>query len=228
MIRIFLLLALLTGSITVHAQDCGGYFAFQKGLKFELTSYDKKDKPAALLKYQIIDYKPVNGGTSLVFSNETYDPKGKLLAKGESFGKCVDGNYYTDVRNISSDMIPKAANLRMDITGDQLTYPAKLNVGDKLKDASITVKSSLESGMTLMTLTANIVDRQVAGMETVETPAGTFDCVKITYTMNMRLMGNRTLKGTEYLAKGIGVVKSEQVNEKGQKQSSMMLTKLEK
>ncbi|MEZ0607236.1 hypothetical protein ACAW74_01915 [Fibrella sp. WM1] len=228
MTRIILFLALLTGSIALRAQDCGSYFAFQKGLKFELTSYDKKDKPAALLKYQIIDYKPVNGGTSLVFSNETYDPKGKLLAKGESFGKCIDGSYYTDVRNISSDMIPKAANLRMDITGDQLTYPAKLNVGDKLNDASVTVKSSLESGMTLMTLTVNIVDRQVAGMETVETPAGTFDCVKITYTINMRLMGNRTLKGTEYLAKGIGVVKSEQVNEKGQKQSSMMLTKLEK
>lgn len=228
MTRIILFLALLTGSIALRAQDCGSYFAFQKGLKFELTSYDKKDKPAALLKYQIIDYKPVNGGTSLVFSTETYDPKGKLLAKGESFGKCIDGSYYTDVRNISSDMIPKAVNLRMDITGDQLTYPAKLNVGDKLNDASVTVKSSLENGMTLMTLTVNIVDRQVAGMETVETPAGTFDCVKITYTMNMRLMGNRTLKGTEYLAKGIGVVKSEQVNEKGQKQSSMMLTKLEK
>ena len=228
MTRILLFLALLTGHIAVRAQDCGGYFAFRKGLKFELTSYDKKDKPAALLKYQVIDYKPVNGGTSLAFSSETYDPKGKLLAKGESFGKCIDGNYYTDVRNISSDMIPKAANLRMDITGDQLTYPAKLSVGDQLKDANITVKSSLESGMTLMTLTANITDRQVAGMETVDTPAGRFDCVKITYTMNVRLMGNRTLKGTEYLAKGIGVVKSEQVNEKGQKQSSMMLTKLEK
>ncbi|WP_019991199.1 hypothetical protein [Rudanella lutea] len=226
--KIHALLILLLLTTAVRAQECTGYFAFQKGLKLELTSFDKKDKPAAILKYQIVDYKPVNGGVSLVFANETYDPSGKLLAKGESFGKCVSGNYFTDVRNISSDMIPKAANLRMDVTGDQLAYPANLNVGDKLKDASVTVKSSLESGMTLMTLTANIVDRQVVGMETIDTPAGKFDCVKITYTLNMRLMGNRTLKGTEYLARGIGVVKSEQVNEKGQKQSSLVLTKLEK
>ncbi len=228
MTKVVLFLVLLTGTAGIQAQDCGGYFSFQKGLKFELTSYDRKDKPAALLKYQIIDYKPVNGGTSLVFSNETYDPKGKLLARGESFGKCIDGNYYTDVRNISSDMIPKAANLRMDITGDQLTYPAKMKVGDRLKDAAVTVKSSLESGMALMTLTANITGREVAGEETVETPAGTFECLRITYTINLRLMGNHTLKGTEYPAKGIGVVKSVQVNEDGRKQSSMMLTRLER
>ena len=209
------------------AQDCGSYFAFQKGLKFELTSYDKKDKPTALLKYQILDFKPVNGGTSLVFSNETYDAKGSLLAKGESAGKCIGGNYYTDVRNISSDLIPKAANLTMSITGDPLMYPAKLAAGDKLKDASFTIKSALESGMTLMTINATLTGREVAGTETVETPAGTFECVKIRYTLNVRMMGNRTLTGFEYLAKGIGVVKSEQFDAKGRKQSSLLLTKLE-
>lgn len=210
------------------AQDCGSYFAFQKGMKIELTSYDKKDKPAALLKYQVLDFKPVNGGTSLVFSTETYDANGTLLAKGESAGKCVGGQYFTDVRNISSDMIPKAANLTMSITGDQLVYPAKLTAGDKLRDASFSVKSALESGMTLMTINATLTGREVAGVETIHTPAGTFECVKITYTLNVRMMGNRTLSGVEYLAKGIGVVKSEQFDAKGRKQSSLVLTKLER
>lgn len=228
MTRTLLFLALLTGHLAVNAQDCGSYFSFRKGLKLELTSYDKKDKPAALIKYEVLDYKPVDGGTSFVFSTATYDPKGALLAKGESFGKCSGGNYYTDVRNISSEMIPKAANMTVDITGDQLVYPAMLTAGDKLPDASISVKSGMEGGMTLMTIKANIINRQVVGPETVVTPAGTFACVKISYVMTMRFMGNRTLNGVEYVAEGVGVVKSEQTDDKGRKQSSTLLTKLEK
>ena len=90
------------------------------------------------------------------------------------------------------------------------------------------IKSGMENGMTLMTLNVNIVDRQVAGIETVTTPAGSFECTKITYTMNMRFMGNRSVNCVEYLAKGVGVVKSEQTDDKGRKQSSMLLTKMDK
>jgi len=223
-----LLLLVLFLTQTTQAQDCGSYFVFRKGQKFELTSYDKKDKVAALLKYEVLDYKPVNGGTSLVFNVETYDPKGTLLVKGQSAGKCVNGSYYTDVTNVSSAMVPKAANMTVNISGDQLVYPTPLNPGDKLKDASYSIKSGMQGGMTLMTLNVNIVDRKVAGMETITTPVGSFECTKITYTMNMRFMGNRSVNCVEYLAKGVGVVKSEQTDDKGRKQSSMMLTKLEK
>jgi hypothetical protein len=197
-------------------------------MKIEMTSFDKKDKPSAILKYEVLDYKPVNGGFSLVFSNETYDSKGKLLAKGESFGKCNNGDYITDVRNISSDMIPKSADIKMNIDGDKVVYPARMKVGDKLKDASIKISSTLSSGMTLMNITANITDRKVESAESVETPVGKFDCLKITYTLNTKFMGNRTLICNEYLANGIGVIKQEQFDEKGKKQSSLILTKLEK
>lgn len=215
-------------SLFSMAQECSSYFAFQKGMKIELTSYDKKDKLSATLKYEVLDYKPVNGGFSLVFATETYDPKGKLLVKGESYGKCNNGDYLTDVRNISSEMIPKSADIKMNIDGDQMAYPTNMKVGDKLKDANIKVSSSLASGMTLMNITASIFDRKVDSFETIETPAGKFDCLKITYTLNVKFMGNRTLSCTEYLAKGIGVVKQEQFDDKGKKQSSLILTKLEK
>ena len=210
------------------AQDCGVYFSSQKGMKIEMVSYDKKDKATAIIKYELIDVKPVADGTALTFSNETYDTKGKLLAKGESTGKCVGSDYYTDIRNLNSEMIPKSADIKMSVTGEQLIYPANLAVGDQLKDASLNVKSGFEGGLTIMNLTANIVDRKVEGFETVETPAGKFDCVKITYTMNMKFMGNRTIKGVEYLAKGIGVVKTEQFDDKDKKVSSLLVTKIEK
>jgi len=221
------ILFLLFLNMTCFAQNCNEYFSFTKGMKIEMVSYDKKDKLAATIKYEIVDYKPAGSGMTLVMSTATYDAKGALLAKGDASGKCENGVYYADVRNISSDMIPKAADVQVDITGEQLTYPTGLKVGDKLKDATINVASSMGS-MKLMSMAVNIVNREVAAMETVETPAGKFDCLKITYTLNMKFMGNRTMNGVEYLAKGIGVVKSENYDSKGKKQSSMILNKLEK
>lgn len=220
----FILLLNITPAI---AQDCGGYFAFKKGMKVEMTSYDKKDKPTATTKYEVIDFKPVDGGVSLAFAHEVYDAKGKLVSKSESIGKCIGGDYYTDIRNISSDIMPKSPDIKLTVTGDQMVYPRDLKVGDDLKDASINVKTGFEGGMTIMNMNANITNRKVEAYETIETPAGKFDCAKITYTMNMKFMGNRTLKCVEYLAKGVGMVKTEQYDEKGNRQSYMVVTKIE-
>lgn len=226
--KIFIGCMVVLWSFGVAAQECSGYFALQKGLKMELVSYDKKDKPAAILKYEVVDYKPVNGGISLSFSNQTYDGKGKLLAKGDVSGKCVNGEFYSDVRNIGSEMLPKSADIEVNVTGDQLIYPNNLKAGQKLKDAVVTIKSGMKGGMTLINMTVTITDRTVQGFETVETPAGKFECAKITFNTLAKLMGKHSTKTTEYMAKGIGVVKSEQYDEKGKKISSLVLTKLEK
>jgi hypothetical protein len=40
-------------------------------------------------------------------------------------------------------------------------------------------------------------------------------------------MGTRQMKGVEYLAKGVGMVKSEMYDDKGRKESTTLLTKVE-
>ncbi len=220
-------LVLLLNVNLAFSQDCGGYFNFKKGMKVEMKSYDKKDKPTVTTKFEVIDYKPIDGGVSLAFAHEAYDAKGKLLSKSESVGKCIGGDYYTDIRNISSDVMPKSPDMKITVTGDQMIYPRDMKVGDELKNASINVKTGFEGGLTIMNMNANITNRKVEAYETVETPAGKFDCAKITYTMNMKFMGNRTLKCVEYLAKGLGLVKTEQFDEKGNRQTYMVVTKVE-
>lgn len=220
-----ILLLILIG-FSSKAQECSSYFNFTKGAKAELTSYDKKDKTVAIMKYEITDYKPVNGGFSLVIASETYDSKGTLLAKGDSFGKCNNGDYKTDIRNISSQMIPKSADIKMSIDGDQMVYPKNMKPGDALPDASFKIASSMASGMNLLSISGKILNRKVEGTETVETPAGKFECLKISYDLDIKFMGNRSYKTVEYLSKGVGVVKQIQFNDKGKQESSMVLTKL--
>jgi len=211
-----------------ETKDCNGYFAYKAGTKMELTMYDKKDKVSTVLKYQVEKNTPTANGIDVFFLNQTYDKNGKLIVKGDFDMQCKNGQIYADVRNIASDMTP-AADAEVSITGDKLTYPHNLTAGQKLDDVECEMKQTLSSGMTIFTVKMNITNRKVEGFETITTPAGTFDCVKISYDYDTKMsFMKKQGRSVEYLAKGVGLVKVESFDKKGKKESSQLLTKLER
>jgi hypothetical protein len=212
-----------------QTNDCNGYFAYKTGTKLEIILYDKKDKLSTVIKYLVGKNTNVSGGSEVFFNAQTFDSKDKLLVMGDYSVLCKDGQVYADVRNVASDMFPKTADMEVDVTGDKLIYPHKLAKGQKLNDVDAQIKCGMKGGMTIMTIKMNLTNRVVEGFETVETPAGKFECVKITYDSDIKMpLMKRQGKTVEYLSKGIGVVKVESFDSKGKKYSSQMLTKLEK
>ena len=79
-----------------------------------------------------------------------------------------------------------------------------------------------------MNMNIKILNRKVEASESVNTLAGTFDCYKITYDMEMKSIINITTKGAEWIAKGVGVVKTEQYDKKGNLTGYTLLSKFEK
>ncbi len=213
-----------------QTNDCNGYFAYKQGTKFELTCYDKKDKVTTLLKYEVKKNVSSASKTEFFFYNETMDDKGKLLVKGDYSVECKDGQVFADVRNISSFAAPKTADVEMSFTGDKITYPHNLSQGQKLADANMQVKGGMANvGLNLININMSFTNRKVEGFMPITTPAGTFECVKISYDSDVKSgLFKFNGKTTEYLAKGIGIVKSESFDKKGVKSSSIILTKLEK
>jgi hypothetical protein len=210
------------------AQDnCDGYFPFKEGSKIELTTYDKKDKLTSVVRNEIVKKTPAGSGFALVFKSETFDAKGKPMTSGEFNGRCENGTFYSDIRNISLDAMPKGADIEVSFVGEQLAYPNQLTPGQSLSDASVKISSGIKGGMTIMNMTITYTNRKVEGIETVETPAGKFECVKVSYNLSVKIMGTRQMKGVEYLAKGVGMVKSEMYDDKGRKESTTLLTKVE-
>jgi hypothetical protein len=122
-----------------------------------------------------------------------------------------------------------AAYQNMDIKVDveQMTLPSNLKAGQVLNDGRVTAEIS-NNGIKILTINTLITDRKVEGFEKVTTPAGTFDCVKITYTLETKMMFKITMSGAEWFAKDVGVVKTEAYNKKGKLESSSMITKIEK
>jgi hypothetical protein len=212
-----------------ETKDCNGYFAYQAGTKMDLTIYDKKDKVSQILKYQVKENKPTSTGSIILFTNQICDKDGKQFIEGEYNIECKDGQIYADVNNIVSNMTP-VADAEVTITGDKLVYPFDLTKGQTLPNVNYEVKQSMSGGgMTLMTLTVSLTNRKVEGFETVTTPAGTFECVKISYDSDAKMsFMKRKSRCVEYLAKGVGLVKFESFDKKGKKESSQLLTKLER
>ena len=113
--------------------------------------------------------------------------------------------------------IPSAQQEQMgDISGNASTsfleYPATMKEGDALKDASFSMDFKSASGLSGH-ISIDMTNRKVAGKENVTTPAGTWDCYKITYhsktvfKMGIGIPMNADV--TEWYAPGFGVVKTE-------------------
>jgi hypothetical protein len=103
-----------------------------------------------------------------------------------------------------------------------------LEVGQTLKDITYNMKMSM-NGMNLMNRSFTVKDRKVESKESVSTPAGTFDCFKLTSTfISKGGLGSGTMKTITWYAKNTGMVKSETFSDKGKLMSRQVLSKIEK
>jgi hypothetical protein len=114
----------------------------------------------------------------------------------------------------------------MKVEGENLEYPSTLSVGQSLKDGTITVTA--ENSPMPINITLNILNRKVEAKETITTPLGTFETFKITSNSVMKTkMGismTMEYESTEWLAKDVGVVKSESFR-KGKSMGYTLLVK---
>lgn len=88
-------------------------------------------------------------------------------------------------------------------------------------------KSNLRLSAGMNTMRANLWDGKFIGEETVTVPAGTYDCLKVSYTMVIN-GGEGAEKRfiTEWYAKGVGLVKSAETDKKGNVKSEDVLVSI--
>ena len=223
-------LLLLVAGFGLRAQNVceSGYLAFRQGVSFELTNYDKKGKVTSIQHQKINSVEADGDGFKANVSLEVSNEKGKNLSEGNYGIECKDGVLYMDMSGMFDPRsMAGFKDMEMEMTGSALEFPAKLIPGQTLPDGNITMKAS-SGGMTLMTMTLEVTNRKVEATEVVTTPAGTFECVKISQETEMRAIIKRKFRTVSWFAIGVGMVKSENLDEKGNVESSTVLTKFEK
>jgi len=229
--RVFCSLLLATISINLYAQNCKGYYYLSNG-SVEMTIYDKKGKESGKAVYNFSDVNNTGNTTSANFSVTISDEKGKTLSTSSGKYKCAGGVLYMDAR-VAFPQEQMAAYKDMEVRAPEvfIEYPATLSAGQSLSAVSIKMEM-YNKGALHSTTSFDQSNRKVVAKETITTPAGTFECWKITYDarlkasiapMNIGVPFN--FKGTEWFAPHFGIVKTETHNKNGKLIGSTMISK---
>jgi hypothetical protein len=208
-----LALVCFLGSVAIYGQDCNSYYFLQNNKSVEMTIYDKKRNPNGKVVYTISDANNSGNTTSANVQTEMLDKKGKTVAKGTSVMKCTGGvmmvNMKMSIPQAQAEQFSQANVKAEDVF---IEYPASMNKGDQLKDGNLTM--DVDNNGMQQSLIMNITDRKVEDKEKITTPAGSWDCYKISYKskMTIRMIGVGVpvnMEAIEWYAPGFGIVKTE-------------------
>lgn len=177
-----------------------------------MESYNPKGKPEGKTLQQVTSYAPQGNGFVARVHSVVFDKKDKEVMNADLEYRCESGTMVVDMRNFVNEEQMKAfGSYEMQVESENLEIPSTLKVGQSLKDGSITLTAT--NSPIPITMSVTITNRKVEGKESITTPAGTFDCYKITSTSTahtkMGLGMTMSFDNVEWLAPKVSVVKSE-------------------
>jgi len=208
----------LIAFISLSFAQCNEFYQLENGSEWELESYNAKGKLTGKNQQKVTSYTPSGSGYTATVHSVMVNDKGKEQFKSDLEMKCEGGTFYIDMRNfITEEQMKSLGNYETKVEATNLEVPSKLSVGQTLKDGTITI-TAVGAGIPI-NLTVNITNRKVAGQESITTPAGTFNCYKITSDMNIENQMGINMKFNfstiEWLAPKVATVKSESYNKSG-------------
>lgn len=208
----------------LSAQECEVYIPTQPGTTLSYNSYNAKDKLESQMTQKLVSVDNTAEGTLYKVHSEVKPEKGDPTAVDLTY-KCVGDKFYFDMNSFMDENMKKSmGDAQVKMTMDEMSIPFGAAPGTTLDDGKLTMEVVSESPIK-MTIQTLITDRKVLAKESVTTPAGTYDCLKISQTIvsDMGIM-KVTVKSVDWYSKNVGLVKSETFSKADKLMSKMLLT----
>ncbi len=216
-------------SFTFLPADCSSLLFFKEGAQTTMTSYNADGKPTGTTKTSYSKVSKTTNGAMVNATQENYDKKGKLSTTSNYTIKCDKGTLYFDLKMMMPDQQAEAyKDFEMVVEGAEKEMPGDLVVGNTLKDANVnfTFKTKDGNEMPMMKMSIKISNRKVEAKENVTTPAGTYECYKITEDVEMKTMFTIKVKSVHWFNAKVGTVKTESYKDNGKYTGKTELTEL--
>ncbi len=224
-VSILIFSVVLSGNII--AQDCG-FYSLKKGMVLGHQIFFAKGKLTGAIRSSCMGVDKIGKTVHYILKNEYADAKNKNQSTREYDMKCEDGNFYLDMNSTVDPKLMEAfEGMEVKVDANDMMYPATFVVRSVLPDANINVSAGSGS-VSIMNLTITITNRKVEGKESVTVPADTFDCYKITYDIETKMMFKMFNTVTEYVNMGLGSVKTVTFDKKGKIVNTVLLNELKK
>lgn len=188
------------------------FFPMKQGAVQEFVTKNAKGKITDQTRNTITSITGDKNAFAVAYQSEILDEKGNPANKDNpmifNFRVVVkDGIMYLDMNGMFGAIEGIDG---MQASGTTMKIPNNLSVGQKLDDASVKVKIGFINCSSIIT------DVQCVAIEDVTVEAGTFHAYKISQKANTTAMGIKN-EGTtlQWYVKGVGVVKTENYDKKG-------------
>jgi hypothetical protein len=224
--HILILFLFFLAFLQARAQCNNPFYQYKAGTLIETENFDEKGKSQGKTEITVINWEETGSGFLATLGYKFFDKKGEMANEGDYTMECKDGVISIDMSAfIPEESMQAFKDMEVEMTMDQLEIPSELRVGQELKDAKFEMKAKGPMPMNLIFL---FTDRKVEGKESVTTPAGTFDCYKISQMTNSKMMiVNSNFKTVQYLAEKYGAVKTETYKSNGKMVGYSLLTRFE-
>ena len=232
--KMLLAIVALLACHTMQAQ----YFCTTQGTELHYVNYDEAGQ--SLSNETVTVYNVVKNA-----SGESAQYLAKIVTnktKNNTSYTLYNWNYDGNVTTCQEDLM-YGPYIKSDSDPAKYDSKARQAMAEELKlkgDNSFTMIKHASAGESIPDRTyslifnmlkneINISGAAYMGEEKVSTTAGKFDCIKISYLKRTKIvLKTETVRVTEWYAEGIGLVKSESYNTKGEPDGKTILVKIVK
>lgn len=232
--KMLLAIVALLACHTMQAQ----YYCTTQGTELHYVNYDEAGQ--SLSNETVTVYNVVKNA-----SGESAQYLAKIVTnktKNNTSYTLYNWNYDGNVTTCQEDLM-YGPYIKSDSDPAKYDSKARQAMAEELKlkgDNSFTIKKHASAGESIPDRTYSLISNMLKneinisgaaymGEEKVSTTAGKFDCIKISYLKRTKIvLKTETVRVTEWYAEGIGLVKSESYNTKGEPDGKTILVKIVK
>lgn len=168
------------------ATDCSTFEQFTQGAQYTTSCYDGNGKLTATIDCTCDAVTASGDKTTAEISAIMKDGEGKANDTTKYSMICAGGSYKMDLNAVAgaaASSNPQTKGMEMVIEGDMLEYPSGMTAGQSLPGGDVVMKMS-KDGRASGTLITHIKNRKCEMVESKTTSAGTWECYKISYTID--------------------------------------------
>ncbi|MEJ1729717.1 hypothetical protein SMA90_25630, partial [Escherichia coli] len=208
--RIYFITILLFMSLSLFAQR--PYFCITEGANLEYENYGQTGNTDSYVRMHIKNVDGSDGNYTITYVIHAYNPdQSPSFDPLEMTVSIRDGNMTAGFGSVNM----------MEITGDVPVIPSRLAVGQELSGGLMNITAM---GLNFK---SEILSHKVTGREELSTPAGTFKCYIVEMVTETRVLVEKSVTRTlTWYARGVGSVKSETYDDKGNITNSQLLIKI--
>ena len=211
--------------------DCSAYYWFKEGRQI---TYLQKNADGKTTGETIVNINKVSSSGDTLIA-EIATTIGNKIEPITLKYKCIGTKVLIDLNSMLSNNMFKTMmtkkNMSMEMSSGYLEFPYSMKVGDELAASAVEIKVKMDNSI-FMSATSKVNSRKVEAKENVTTPAGSWNCYRISEQREMIMdmkgmtMPAQKTKSEQWFADGFGIVKQNFYDADGKLQLSSELKEI--